>query len=64
VTGPEPSDDAGNPASQGPHWEMRVEDDGTLTAILAGTYPPLTVTGTDLKTLRKNVKAIVMRGML
>jgi hypothetical protein len=41
-----------------------VEPDGRLTAVLTGTYPPLTVSGDDLASLRKQIKIIVMRGML
>ncbi len=49
---------------QPPRWELRVEADGRLTAVLTGTSPPLTVTGDDLASLRKQIKVIVMRAML
>ena len=47
-----------------PHWDLRVEPDGRLTAMLTGTSPPLTVTGDDLASLRKQIKTIVLRAML
>jgi hypothetical protein len=49
---------------ESPHWDLRVEPDGRLTAVLTGTNPPLTVTGDDLASLRKQIKTIVMRAML
>ncbi|HUC59218.1 MAG TPA: hypothetical protein VMA95_17580 [Streptosporangiaceae bacterium] len=52
------------PQDPAPHWDLRVEPDGRLTAVLIGTNPPLTVTGDDLASLRKQIKAIIMRAML
>ena len=47
-----------------PHWEVRENPSGGLTAILTETYPPLTVTAYDLESLRKKVRAVIMRAML
>ena len=59
--GTEPEDGR---APAAPHWDLRVEPDGRLTAVLTGTNPPLTVTGDDLASLRKQIKTLVMRAML
>lgn len=48
----------------GPHWDLRVEIDGRLKAVLTGSNPPLTVTGQDLASVRKQIKIIVLRGLL
>ena len=52
------------PTRNEPYWDLRVEPDGRLTAVLTGTNPPLTVTGDDLASLRKQIRTIVMRAML
>ncbi len=52
------------PEPEPPRWDLRVEPDGRLTAVLTGTNPPLTVTGDDLASLRKQIRTIVMRAML
>jgi hypothetical protein len=49
---------------QTPHWELDVSPSGVLTATLTGTCPPLKVSASDLKSLRKKVRETVMRGML
>jgi hypothetical protein len=52
-----------NPESP-PHWEVQTDPLGGVTAVLTGTYPPLTVTADDIEDLRKKVRIVVMRGML
>ena len=47
-----------------PHWEVQTDRNGYLVATLTGTFPPLTVTGHDLETLRKQIKTVIMRAML
>jgi hypothetical protein len=47
-----------------PHWEVTVSKSGSLTAVLVGTHPPLTVTAPDLATLREQIKTLIMRAML
>jgi hypothetical protein len=47
-----------------PRWELATDKDGNLVATLTGTHPPLTVTAPDLTTLRKQIKAVIMRAML
>jgi hypothetical protein len=47
-----------------PHWELRVDCDGRLTAILTGSEPPISVTGDNLANLRKQIKVVVLRGLL
>jgi hypothetical protein len=46
------------------HWELTDCRPGSLTAVLVGTRPALTVTAPDLATLREQIKKIVMLGML
>src|SRR5580658_4072931 len=59
------ADQHGAPATDGPpRWDLRVEPDGRLTAVLTGTNPPLTVSADDLISLRKQIKIIVMRALL
>jgi hypothetical protein len=36
-------------------WELRVEDDGILSAVLTGSDPPITVSGENLASLRKQI---------
>jgi hypothetical protein len=47
-----------------PHWDLRVDGDGRLTAVLTGSEPPITVTGDSLANLRKQIKVVVLRGLL
>jgi hypothetical protein len=52
----------------GPHWDVRVNRDGGLTATLAGFdppfVPPITISAQDIDSLRKQVRHFVMRAML
>jgi hypothetical protein len=45
-------------------WEVRTHQDGTLTAVLTGLYPPITVSAADIDGLRKNIRTLIMRTML
>ena len=47
-----------------PHWELRVDGQGRLTAVLTGSEPPISVTGDSLANLRKQIKIVVLRGLL
>ena len=46
------------------HWQLSVEQDGQLTAMLAGSEPPLTVSGESLASLRSQIRAVTLRGLL
>ena len=47
-----------------PHWELATDETGNLVATLTGSYPPLTVTAPNLKTLRKQIRVTIIRAML
>jgi hypothetical protein len=47
-----------------PHWELRAEADGRLTAILIGMAPPIKVTADDLPSLRKKIRTLILRALL
>jgi hypothetical protein len=52
-----------HPARQAPpHWEIRTDHSGSLTAVLTGFA--ITVTAPDEATLRKRISDTIMRGML
>jgi hypothetical protein len=48
----------------GPYWEVRVGHGGKLTATLAGTQPPLTITAPDEASLRKQIRTVMLQAML
>ncbi len=48
----------------GPYWDVRVGRGGNLTATLAGTQPPLTVTAPDEASLRKQIRIVMLQAML
>ena len=45
-------------------WHLRVDDDGQLTAMLAGSEPPVTVSGDSLASLRRQIRDVTLRGVL
>jgi hypothetical protein len=47
-----------------PQWELRVEEDGNLTAVLTGSDPPVTVSGESLSSLRKQITKTMLRGRI
>ena len=49
-------------AAAQPLWELRVEDDGALTAVLTGSDPAIAVSGENLASLRKQIARIGPRG--
>ncbi len=48
-------------AAAQPQWELRVEADGILTAVLTGSDPPVTVSGESLASLRKQIRQTTPR---
>jgi hypothetical protein len=42
-----------------PQWELRVEENGDLTAVLTGSDPLVTVSGESLASLRKQISETV-----
>ena len=48
-------------AAARPRWELRIEDDGALTAVLTGSDPPIAVSGESLASLRKQIGKIRAR---
>jgi hypothetical protein len=49
-------------AAAQPQWELQVEADGNLTALLTGSDPPVTVSGESLASLRKQIREMMPRG--
>ena len=45
-------------------WHLCVAEDGQLTAMLAGSEPPLTVSGESLANLRRQIRNVTLRGLL
>jgi hypothetical protein len=55
----------GSPAvSPAPRWELSIEPGGQLTAELAGTDPPIRVTGDDLADVRKQIRTLITRALM
>ena len=48
-------------AAAQPQWELQVEEDGNLTAVLTGSDPPVTVSGESLASLRKQISKTMPR---
>ena len=47
-----------------PRWHLCVEEDGQLTAVLAGSQPPVTVSGVSLASLRRQIRNAMLRGLI
>jgi hypothetical protein len=46
------------------YWELEISESGVMTATLVGTTPPLKVSASDLESLRKKIKELIMRALL
>ena len=47
-----------------PRWQLCVEEDGQLTAVLTGSEPPITVSGESLASLRRQMRNAMLHGLL
>jgi hypothetical protein len=47
-----------------PRWHLCVDEDGQLTAVLAGSDPPVTVSGASIASLRRQIRNAMLRGLI